>query len=240
MWPLRGQSLESRLAAQSGVRRAHSIVARTRICAYCGEVASTDDHVPPRRLFARPWPVDLITVPSCERCNGGAKKDDEYFIWALTCSANAGGDEAARARAQRFQRPVPRHRQTMVTRLRRSALPLEAITPAGLSLGMAAGYRLELERVHRVLARIVRGLYFHETKRRVTDEMAVYTSFEPPTARERAIVQGLLAEGEKSIARGGFRYWLGPHPKAPATVVCPMVFFEGLLAIGRVESRATS
>jgi hypothetical protein len=126
----------------------------------------------------------------------------------------------------------------MATRLLKSYLPVEAITPTCISLGKAAGYRLEVERMHRVLARIVRGLYFHETKRRVTDEMAVYTSFEPPAARERAVVHGLLAVGEKSIARGGFRYWLGPHPKAPATVACPMVFFDGLLAIGRVESHA--
>ena len=238
MCPLRGQSLESRLAAQSSVRRAQGTVAAAKTCTYCGGTASTDDHVPPRRLFARPWPADLITVPSCQSCNGGAKKDDEYFIWALTCSASAVGDEAARARSQRFKLPVPPHRRTMVNRLWRSYLPVMAVTPAGLAVGMTAGYRVETERLHRVLARIVRGLYFHETKERVAGAMKVFTSFEPPTARERAVVRGFLHENERTIARGAFRYSLVPHPQISGLTVCPMVFFEDLLAIGRVEKHA--
>src|SRR5262245_41527341 len=54
-------------------------------CIYCGEIRElTDDHIPPKNLFAKPRPNDLIEVPSCKVCNGGASKDDEYFRLMLT------------------------------------------------------------------------------------------------------------------------------------------------------------
>jgi hypothetical protein len=204
-------------------------------CIYCGRAADDSDHVPPQKLFPRPRSADLITVPSCRSCNGGAKKDDEYFIWAITCSANAVGREADAAREQRFQQPVPRHRRTMVDRLRARTALVDVVTPAGLELGGAPGYRLEVERVHRVLARIVRGLYFHETGTPVSSEMVVSTSFEPPSAAERETVRSLLLGHERSVARGAFRYWLGRHPEVREIVVCPMVFFRRVLAIGKMS-----
>ena len=50
------------------------------VCTYCGRLNPTSvDHVPPRSLFAKPRPSNLVTVPSCEPCNIGASQDDEYF-----------------------------------------------------------------------------------------------------------------------------------------------------------------
>lgn len=54
-------------------------------CIYCGrEGPLTLDHIPPRALFAEPRPADLITVPSCQPCNVGFSKDDEYLRLVLT------------------------------------------------------------------------------------------------------------------------------------------------------------
>lgn len=49
-------------------------------CIYCGSKALTRDHVPPRLLLERPFPKNLLTVPSCLDCNRGASKDEEYFL----------------------------------------------------------------------------------------------------------------------------------------------------------------
>ena len=58
-------------------------------CAYCGETRPlTDDHVPPKNLFAPPRPPDLITVPSCNQCHDPMSKDDEYFRLALANRAD--------------------------------------------------------------------------------------------------------------------------------------------------------
>ena len=53
-------------------------------CVYCGREAQlTSDHIPPKNLFPKPRPSNLITVPSCKRCNRSASKDDEYLRLVL-------------------------------------------------------------------------------------------------------------------------------------------------------------
>src|SRR5438477_8522100 len=50
-----------------------------RTCAYCGKARKlTMDHVPPKVLLAKPFPVNLPTLPACHDCNQSFKKDDEY------------------------------------------------------------------------------------------------------------------------------------------------------------------
>lgn len=49
-------------------------------CCYCStNIATTRDHVPPKGIFNRPRPSDLITVPCCSQCNNGASILDEKF-----------------------------------------------------------------------------------------------------------------------------------------------------------------
>lgn len=65
------------------------------ICTYCGfRKPVTADHVPPKNLFDQPYPPNMFTVPACADCNGGFKKDDDYFRIALTISDKAKGQRA--------------------------------------------------------------------------------------------------------------------------------------------------
>jgi len=49
-------------------------------CIYCGSTTNlSKDHIPPKCLFPSPAPNNLITVPSCVRCNKSYSKDEEYF-----------------------------------------------------------------------------------------------------------------------------------------------------------------
>jgi len=51
-------------------------------CAYCGGEAETDDHVVPKNLYPksiRNRNVQLLTVPSCNKCNAGFSDDEEHF-----------------------------------------------------------------------------------------------------------------------------------------------------------------
>lgn len=53
---------------------------RKQPCAICGkEEATTSDHIPPRGIFPKPRPSNLITVPTCFRCNHAGSKYDERF-----------------------------------------------------------------------------------------------------------------------------------------------------------------
>ena len=49
------------------------------LCIYCNRaVANTVDHIPPKLLLAKPYPDNLLTVPSCFECNSSFQKHDEY------------------------------------------------------------------------------------------------------------------------------------------------------------------
>lgn len=48
-------------------------------CIYCGEIASTKDHVPPKGLIRQSNRDNLWKVESCRNCNNGASRDEEYF-----------------------------------------------------------------------------------------------------------------------------------------------------------------
>src|SRR5271165_919227 len=60
-------------------RRREQFRMTPKTCVFCGAIATTSDHVPPKNLFIPPRPTDLITVPACEICNGGTSTLDEEF-----------------------------------------------------------------------------------------------------------------------------------------------------------------
>ena len=65
-----------------------------QLCIYCQtNPGGTVDHVPPKGLFPKPRPSNLITVPACNQCNQGFKNDDEYFLnIALEWAASESND----------------------------------------------------------------------------------------------------------------------------------------------------
>ncbi|HLC41441.1 MAG TPA: hypothetical protein VJO34_07405 [Methylomirabilota bacterium] len=144
-------------------------------CTYCDQPGDTDDHVPPKLLFAKPRPR-LITVPACKACNQGASLDDEYLRLVLVLE-----DQAARhSEAQRVREAVMRSiekptklafRKALFSRIRY----LQRRSPAGLYLGTVPGYRVDHNRLTRVIERTTRGLFLHHVGRRLPLECTVKT-----------------------------------------------------------------
>jgi hypothetical protein len=52
-------------------------------CVYCGAVATTRDHTPPKVLLEKPFPSNLRTVPACRSCNAGWSLDEQYMAVVL-------------------------------------------------------------------------------------------------------------------------------------------------------------
>lgn len=50
-------------------------------CCYCGDVADTKDHIPPKSFFSleERAAIQLIKVPACKKCNNLASPSDEIF-----------------------------------------------------------------------------------------------------------------------------------------------------------------
>ena len=133
-------------------------------CVYCGvRKATTSDHVPPRCIFTIPRPSNLITVPSCSRCNKGASKDDEYFKYVISMSDATGDNFQAGIVRDSSMRSLKRpaaagYRKAILEKTR----PVEVRSPQGIFVGTKLGYEVRFDRLFRVLERIVKGLFFHE------------------------------------------------------------------------------
>jgi hypothetical protein len=93
------------------------------LCVLCSiNPVGSVEHVPPRSFSETPYPNNLITAPSCARCNQGSHLDDDYllaFLVSLDTPGAAPTLDLVRARVTRgMHRPAlpgPRRRlQTAV------------------------------------------------------------------------------------------------------------------------------
>jgi hypothetical protein len=141
-------------------------------CSYCGkERKLTDDHVPPKLLLERPFPINLLTVRACGDCNAIFKADDEYTRTVLTLDLRANWNYAAQSNVaaviRSLQRPDARgfaeylNSQTHVTKL---------FSPGGQRL---TRIEVDTSRVNATGMHILRGLYFYETRKRLPLDTAL-------------------------------------------------------------------
>jgi len=134
------------------------------ICAYCGGSKDlTDDHIPPKSLFPKPRPNNLVSVSACKQCHSNTSKDDEYFRIKLCLRDDAGNHPSARDNWEPLFRSLNRKE---AEGLRKSFLSdirnVQTRTPAGLYTGNRLGYDVDMSRIRKVVERIVRGFYFAE------------------------------------------------------------------------------
>jgi hypothetical protein len=191
---------------------------RAGTCVYCGEFRRlTDDHVPPQALCSKPRPSDLVVVPSCADCNGGASKDDEYFKTVMVWKETAGSHpEAGRIRESVFRGLAMPEKAKFARRLVAGIREVDVRTPAGLHVGRATSFDVDLTRLDRVVARVTRGLYWHTNGhvRLPSDHEVIVWSEEglrgvpPAQAGElrRNLVEPVLRNPVQSIGRGVLQY----------------------------------
>jgi len=159
-------------------------------CVYCGERGPVSrDHIPPRNLFPPPRPGNLITVPACGKCNGGASSDDEYFRLAITTGLDpekcASGFDLSIEAIHKLGVPEKIGFAKKMLSARRK---VPVITPAGLY--MEAGVLdIDPARLQRVISRVIRGLFFHHLSHRLPSDHTiniVSNWFTPDTCEELA------------------------------------------------------
>ncbi len=187
------------------------------LCVHCAvREATTADHIPPKGLYAPPRPSDLLTVPSCEECNGGASMDDEYMRTFLTLKERAGDHPDAKTQVNATMRSLRRNRITGFGRaFLKTVKPVNVTTPAGLILRKALSYEVSFERLEPVVVRIVKGLYWHHEHARIGPEYNVGALFEDglhdldSETRQQlneTIVRPLLQSSLRSTPRNVLRY----------------------------------
>lgn len=213
-------------------------------CAYCGDTgARTVDHVPPKCLFPKPRPDDLITVPCCEECREGTSKDDEYFWTMLVLRARLAQHPDVQSLLPKVIRSLKKpQKEGFVRSILEGTGLIDLETEGGLYLGKAPTYEVDFGRMTRVVKRTIKGLYWHETDgERLRSDTHVTTyaleNFEAMDQEQaKALIHlvDLAASGDRgeAIGKDTFRYSAGFAQDRPRTSVWLLTFYEGVQFLG--------
>jgi hypothetical protein len=182
-------------------------------CVYCYRLGRiTRDHIPPKNLFARPRPNNLITVPCCLKCNDAAGKDDEYFRLMLSMREDvAQHPEVIRILPEIIRSLHKPEKDRLMRRVLQSIESTPFYTWSGLYAGNFPAYDVSLERLSMTVARITKGLFYHETGQMLPEIYAVMAATEPfanardPDDLERR-AEKVLSVKPKVIGEGVFSY----------------------------------
>jgi len=198
-------------------------------CVYCRSRAETRDHVPPKCLLEKPYPKNLLTVPSCRRCNESFSLDEEYFFVALAqvgfcptlLSKLEEGDDVDRALN------------------RRAALDERIAQSLTVEEGGSVSFRPELERMAKIVRKIAFGLFIRRYRRRTNQEsfhpIGIYHQNDSmPQSLIAAMYNwpGIRRKRWEIVQDGVFSYlfakgWMGSDPP----LYCFVEFHKTLLAV---------
>ena len=118
-------------------------------CIYCGGQASEREHVPPRSLLERPFHQNLATLPACSKCNRGFSLDEEYFIVLLSQIGTSRSLQDRIVEGGSVDRALERN-HNLDDRITSALYPDE---------GGRVMIQPEIDRVNRVIRKIILGLY---------------------------------------------------------------------------------
>ncbi len=168
-----------------------------RICTICAQrEATTRDHIPPKSIFPRPLPVDLITVPSCDTCNNEASVHDEQFKVFISF-----GIIEPNELTERTLRTIENNNRLLI-KLQEECRELGLVDPEG-NVEMVRVVNWDPEAHDQVIERIVRGLYFHHSGRPIPSDHEVKVQFLRDVPQQ---IQNEARFQEGSIGDEQFKY----------------------------------
>jgi hypothetical protein len=132
-------------------------------CVYCGQVADTRDHVPPKALLRKPFPDNLITVPACARCNKewGSNFDDK-FRNLISLRVGDSSPNTKEFRQTHVNPGLVRRKGGKASKLIINRHPGYTLTsPAGMYYHHREIVRIDVSCHDPMIRRFVRGLHFY-------------------------------------------------------------------------------
>lgn len=167
------------------------------VCTYCLKTAPlTRDHVPPKLLFPKPRPSDLVTVPACEECNNGATLDDAYFRLKVSLREGAGEHPDSEVIWKRALEGLTEPEQAGFLELFRNDLREG-------SKSHPHGVTVDTPRILRVASRSARGLFFHEVGRRLPAHYTAMPIVDERLPHAESIVQQHAANASAMLRHSG-------------------------------------
>ena len=135
-------------------------------CVYCLEYKEiTRDHAISKCLFPEKYEkTNPIIVSSCEKCNKGFSKDEEYFRLFLGNFSMEHSKEANSLFNTKIKRSIERRPQIGHKAMSNMEL-VDYYTKRGIYLGKKTKVNLpdkDWSRYHNVLDKYIKGLFYHE------------------------------------------------------------------------------
>lgn len=193
-------------------------------CAYCGKDLQpgdvTKDHVIPRSMFPETYRKQRLTVKCCRACNAFYRKSEDRFrAWVL--SGQAGDTEPGAMLLPRLLQSLNKDQGLRAAYLS-SIMQAELEIPGGIQPGPAVVVALERDVETRALAKIARGLLFHETGRILPQRTTVVGARMSDLSRLDDKIRATTAG--RSDWPGVFRYRFGLAKDGPDASLWLMLF----------------
>lgn len=211
---------------------------RPKCCAYCGATGKlTRDHIPPKCLFGKPLPPDVITVPACHNCHAPLNCDDEYFKTVVSMRDDVRAHPVAQKILPSVFRAFTRPDKVRFTRDIFAVRKLrEVVTPGGIYLGTQEAFRVNMRRAKAVTRRITSGLYFHETGRCLPRGCSVVSTgiahpnrvLDDLLKQQPKIYLLLTSQPRKVIGDDVFSYRFFVVPTEPRSSIWELTFYGSI------------
>jgi len=129
-----------------------------KICYFCGEPATSKEHVPPKCIFPEIKDVgidyrkNIITVPSCDKHNIEKSKDDSYLC--LILNTYIKNNQVAQAQFHTKNMRAMRRDPTLLKNFNQ-------VFQANYDGNMTSVFTVDLPQFNSEIEAIARGLYFY-------------------------------------------------------------------------------
>lgn len=144
-------------------------------CFHCGRAADTVDHAPPKVLLDKPYPDEMIVVPSCYTCNNSASLDESWLACVIECVVT-GEVEAERVTRSAIAK--------MLAHSPALAASMAAIRSVGESGTM---FSPDMDRVRRIVTKIARAHASYELHELFEEDPACVEVFPLPLLSDAAL-----------------------------------------------------
>lgn len=178
-------------------------------CAICGvREATTRDHVPPKAIFPKPRPK-MITVPACSECNNGASDYDDLFKVYLSMQATGKSEIATSLFKDKTVRTLQRNK-SLLAKIKAESKSLLVENTEGES-EEKLGILWDSEAHDKVLERTIRGLYYHHSKKVLTNDAGLKVQWLESIPEEIESILDLLTEQVIGDDQVRYKYYIAPE-----------------------------
>ena len=198
----------------------------SKICVICGQqLATTNDHLPPKGIFPKPRPSDLISVRTCLSCNKSTSDIEEIFkvYIGFLCGHGVEGEKLFKSQTLK----TLDHNRRLKRDLAGSLHDIWIQATDGVSERKAA-VRFNTKPFDCIAEQTVRGIYFRQTGEILANRVDFKIIWPNKLTTEAYAISKKWPSG--IVGGGQFSYRFLIHRENPLASIWILEFFNKTLA----------